>query len=66
MIKLPMSAKEMVKFLKKNGFKEVSQRGSHLKMYNPITNKTTTVPMHRGDLPKGTEQAILKDTGLKK
>lgn len=66
MIKLPLSAKEMVKFLKMNGFKEVSQRDLHLKMYNPITNKTTTVPMHRGDLPKGTEQAILKDAGLKK
>ncbi|MFR1687485.1 MAG: type II toxin-antitoxin system HicA family toxin [Massilimicrobiota timonensis] len=56
----------MVKFLKKNGFKEVAQRGSHLKLYNSKTNITTTVPMHNGDLPKGTEQAILKETGLKK
>lgn len=61
-----MSAKEMVKFLKKNGFEENGQRGSHLKMYNPITKKTTIIPMHKGDLPKGTEKAILKETGLKK
>ena len=61
-----MSAKEMVKFLKKNGFKKVGQRNSHLKMYNSVTNKTTTVPMHRVDLPKETEQAILKETWLKK
>ncbi len=61
-----MTAKEMVKFLKKNGFKEIGQRGSHLKMYNSNTNKTTIIPMHKGDLPKGTEQAILKETGLKK
>ncbi|MCI9094042.1 MAG: type II toxin-antitoxin system HicA family toxin [Coprobacillus sp.] len=63
---MPMTAKEMVKFLKKNGFKEIGQRGSHLKMYNSNTNKTTIIPMHKGDLPKGTEQAILKETGLKK
>lgn len=61
-----MTAREMVKFLKKNGFKEVGQRGSHLKLYNSKTNVTTVVPMHSGDLPKGTEQAILKEAGLKK
>lgn len=63
---MPMSAKEMIKFLKKNGFEEISQRGSHLKMKNHITGKTTIVPMHRGDLPKGTEKVILKEAGLKK
>lgn len=61
-----MTAREMVKFLKKNGFKEVSQRGSHLKLHNSKTNITTIVPMHNGDLPKGTEQAILKEAGLNK
>jgi len=61
-----MTAKEMLKFLKKNGFKEIGQRGSHLKMYNSKTNIMTIIPIHKGDLPKGTEQAILKETGLKK
>ncbi|MCD7892131.1 MAG: type II toxin-antitoxin system HicA family toxin [Erysipelotrichaceae bacterium] len=56
----------MLKFLIKNGFVKVSQRGSHLKMYNSTTNRTTFIPMHNGDLPKGTENAILKEAELKK
>lgn len=63
---MPMTPKKMVKFLKKNGFIEIGQRGSHKKMYNPKTNKTTIIAMHKANLPKGTEQAILKEAGLKK
>lgn len=63
---MPMSSREMLKFLIKNGFVKVSQRGSHLKMYNSTTNRTTFIPMHNGDLPKGTENAILKEAELKK
>lgn len=63
---MPMTSKEMIKFLKKNGFEEISQRGSHKKMYNSKTGKTTIVPMHSKDLPRGTEKAILKDAGLNK
>lgn len=29
---MPMTPKEMIKLLKKNGFEEVSQNGSHVKM----------------------------------
>lgn len=29
---MPMTPKEMIKHLKKNGFEEVSQNGSHLKL----------------------------------
>lgn len=63
---MPMTSKEMIKFLKKNGFEEISQRGSHKKMQNKNTGKTTIVPMHNKDLPRGTEKAILKDAGLTK
>ena len=62
---MPMTAKEMVKYLKKNGFEEVSQNGSHLKMKNPKRGITVIVPMHDEDLKKGLEQAILKQAGLK-
>lgn len=34
---MPMTGKEMVKLLKQNGFEEVSQKGGHLKMENPVT-----------------------------
>ena len=63
---MPMTAKEMVKFLKQHGFEEVSQKGSHLKMRNYATGRQTEVPTHAQDLPVGTEKSILKQAGLKK
>ena len=62
---MPMTAKEMIKLLTKNGFQVVAQNGSHVKMKNPETGKQTTVPLHAKDLKKGLEQAILKQAGLK-
>ncbi|MDO7864841.1 type II toxin-antitoxin system HicA family toxin [Brochothrix thermosphacta] len=55
----------MLKLLKKNGFVAISQSGSHIKMYNEKTNRRTIVPNHKGDVPIGTEKAILKQAGLK-
>lgn len=62
---MPMTSKEMISTLKKNGFETISQNGSHIKMYNPATGKTVIVPYHCQDLKKGLEQAILKQAGLK-
>ena len=62
---MPMTPKEMIKLLKQNGFKEVSQNGSHIKMVNEYTKKQTIVPYHGKALKKGLEQAILKQAGLK-
>ncbi len=62
---LPMTPREMVKFLKKNGFIEKGQRGSHKKMFNPDTKKITIVPMHNKDLGHGLEASIKKQAGLK-
>lgn len=62
-----MTAKEMVKLLKKNGFVKKSQNGtSHLKMYRAKTNTTIIVPQHAKELGKGLEKAILKQAGLKR
>ena len=48
---MPMTPKEMIKFLKKNGFIEIkSGDGSHQKMYNPITKMYTTVSIHSKEL----------------
>lgn len=63
---MPMTPKQMVKFLEEHGFEKMSQKGSHLKMRNPKTGKQTEVPMHAKDLPSGTEKSILKQAGLKK
>lgn len=63
---MPMTPKQMVKLLKKNGFEEIRQPGtSHLRLRNPVTGRQTTVPIHTKDLSKGLEQAILKQAGLK-
>ena len=62
---MPMTPKEMIKLLKRNGFQVVTQNGSHVKMRNPETGKQTTVPYHSKDLKKGLEQEILKQAGLK-
>lgn len=62
---MPLTPKEMIKLLKKNGFIVVSQNGSHVKLMNPGTGRTVIVPYHSKDLKKGLEQAILKQAGLK-
>ncbi len=64
---MPMTAKEMVRFLKENGFEELRQGATaHKVMFNPQTGKKAIVPMHNKDLPIGTEKAILKQAGLKR
>lgn len=62
---MPMTSKEMIKFLRKNNFVVISQNGSHIKLKNYETEKTVIVPSHTRDLKKGLEQAILKQAGLK-
>jgi predicted RNA binding protein YcfA (HicA-like mRNA interferase family) len=55
----------MIKLLKKNGFRQVSQNGSHVKLKNVITKRQVIVPYHSKAMKKGLEQAILKEAGLK-
>ncbi len=62
---MPLTPKRMIKYLKKNGFKEVSQNGSHVKLKNDRTGKQVIVPYHSKEMKKGLEQAILKEAGLK-
>ena len=63
---MPMKPKEMVKLLKKNGFIQIpNNNGSHQTYMNPKTGCKVTVAMHSKEMKKGTEQAILKQTGLK-
>lgn len=55
----------MINYLKQNGFKVISQNGSHVKMRNDATGCQTIVPYHSASLKIGLEQAILKQAGLK-
>ena len=64
--KLPIiSGKKLVAALKKVGFVEVRQRGSHVSMEKVTLNNTyrTVVPMHK-ELAKGTLLDILHQTGM--
>jgi predicted RNA binding protein YcfA (HicA-like mRNA interferase family) len=60
-----VKAKELLKILKEQGWQEKDQKGSHLQMVHPDKPGKVTVPMHSGDIPKGTLHAILKQAGLK-
>jgi predicted RNA binding protein YcfA (HicA-like mRNA interferase family) len=51
----------MVAVLKRAGFRQVRQRGSHVSMQKE--NYRTVVPLH-SDLSPGTLLAILKQSGL--
>ncbi len=62
---MPMTPREMIKYLSRNGFQVISQNGSHVKMKNEETGKVVIIPYHSKDLKKGMEQAILKQAGLK-
>ena len=54
MPKIPIiTGKDFVKALEKYGCTIISVRGSHHKVYNPMTNKTAPVAVHAGkDLEK--------------
>ena len=62
---MPMTPREMIKYLKKNGFEEIRQNGYHITMKNRSTGRTVIVPYHFKAMKKGLEQAILKQAGLK-
>lgn len=62
---MPLTPKEMIKLLKKNGFEKIDQNGSHVKMKNFENGKTVIVPYHSKAMKKGLEQGILKQAGLK-
>jgi predicted RNA binding protein YcfA (HicA-like mRNA interferase family) len=66
--KLPQwTAKQLIKFLKKQGFREHSQTGSHLHLVNPVTNKRTTIPCHVGKvIGLGLLNSILDQAGIDK
>jgi len=48
--KLPrITAKELIKILKKEGFEEVGYEGSHCHLKNEETGVKITIPVHKGD-----------------
>ena len=67
MPKLPvLKPRDVVKKLKKLGFIEHHQAGSHLTMKHPETKQRAVIPMYLKDVKKGTLSAILREAGIDK
>ena len=60
-----MTAKEIIKQLKADGWIEYDTRGSHIQFKHPVKPGKVTIPSHSGDIPKGTLNNILKQAGMK-
>lgn len=56
--------REMVAALKRAGFEEFHQKGSHLYLFHPSKKLTTTVPLHPGDLDRGLMKKILRQADI--
>jgi predicted RNA binding protein YcfA (HicA-like mRNA interferase family) len=65
MSRLPqVNARELVSALKRAGFEEYDQIGSHLILVNENEDLQTSVPIHSGDIGRGLLKKILKQAGL--
>lgn len=67
MKKLPaLTAKQVIRILKRFGFQEDRQKGSHLVLVNPMTKRRTVVPIHPGKTIKKPllKSIIEKDVGV--
>lgn len=60
----PIRGRDLVAILKKLGFKDVWQKGSHLRLVHTDGRKTT-VPIHSGEtIGRGLLRKILRDINL--
>ena len=57
------SAKQVVKAFERMGYYRVSQRGSHIKIRNDITQITLIIPDHK-EVDRWTLKGILKDAEI--
>jgi predicted RNA binding protein YcfA (HicA-like mRNA interferase family) len=66
MTRMPqVTSRELVRFLKAQGFTEHRQAGSHLTLRHETRRLTVTIPMHTGaDIGRGLAIRILKDAGF--
>ncbi len=55
----------MEKIILADGWEFKAQAGSHRHYFHPEKPGKVTIPFHNKDIPKGTENSILKQAGLK-
>jgi mRNA interferase HicA len=56
--------RKIVQVLKKAGFEEARQTGSHLILVDKRTGKIVPVPIHTKDIKRGLLLGIIKQSGL--
>jgi predicted RNA binding protein YcfA (HicA-like mRNA interferase family) len=61
-----MTAREVVEMIEHAGWRKDRQRGSHAVFKHAERSGRIVVPMHNGDLPKGTVRDILKKAGIQR
>lgn len=59
-----VQARQVIAALKRAGFREARQKGSHCTLVHHQWNVQTTVPIHTGDIGRGLLKAILKQAGI--
>ena len=66
MPKLPVvDGRQMIRALQRAGFVVDSQESSHVTMFNPVSRRHTTVPVHAArDMKTGTVRNVLRQAGL--
>jgi len=64
--KLPaIDSQRLLRALKRAGFEELHQRGSHLTLHRLSDKRRVTIPMHKGrNVAPGTLRAILRDADI--
>lgn len=60
-----MKSTAIIAALKKNGWEQVAQKGSHVQFKHPTKHGRVTVPHPKKDIPIGTLRSIEKQAVLK-
>jgi predicted RNA binding protein YcfA (HicA-like mRNA interferase family) len=60
-----MNSRDVIRILMRDGWEEVSRRGSHCQFKHPTKPGRVTVPHPKRDLPRGTLASIERQSGLK-
>ena len=60
-----MTAREVMKILRRDGWYKINQEGSHVQFRHPSKSGKVTVSIYAGDIPPATLNSIFKQAGLK-
>ena len=64
-LKGTVSSREVIRYLKDDGWYQVAQKGSHLQFKHPTKKGRVTVPHPERDIPIGTLKSIEKQAGIR-